>query len=266
MPPSPPPPLERNLLLGSLPIDERGRLAPFAELVTLVRGEILFEPGDDVSSVIFPLDGTIVTLIVPLEEGRTIDTATVGREGALGGVVSQGFLPAFNRAVVQMGGAAIRIGAAQIQSAKRASAPIRNALVRYADCLLAQVVQSVACNAAHPIEQRCARWLLTLHDRLGEDTLPVTQDLLADMLGVRRTYLSGILNRLQAGGLIDINRARITIRNRQALEGAACECHRRVQEHFALVLGASFTSAGTLVALDPDGAPAPLLTHRLASA
>jgi hypothetical protein len=85
------------------------------------------------------------------------------------------------------------------------------------------------------------------------------------MLGVRRTYLSGILNRLQANGLIDMNRARITIRNRPALQAASCECHRRVQEHFALVLGASFTPAGTLVALDPDGAPEPLPPHRAAS-
>lgn len=265
MSPSSPPPLDHNLLLQSLPPDERARLAPFAEVVTLTRGEVLFEPGDDVTTVTFPLDGTVVTLIVPLEEGRTIETATVGREGALGGVVSHGYLPAFNRAVVQMGGQAIRIGAAQLQSAKRVSPPIRNALVRYADCLLAQVVQSVACNAAHPIEQRCARWLLTLHDRLGSDTLPVTQDLLAEMLGVRRTYLSGILNRLQANGLIDMNRARITIRNRPALQVASCECHRRVQEHFALVLGATFTPAGTLVALDPDGAPEPMPPQRAAS-
>ncbi|KOX58128.1 Crp/Fnr family transcriptional regulator [Methylobacterium fujisawaense] len=266
MPPNSPSPLERNLLLRSLPPVERSRLLPHAEVVTLVRGDVLFEPGDEVTAMIFPLDGTVVSLIVPLEEGRTIETATVGREGALGGVVSQGYLPAFNRAVVQMGGAAVRLDAARMQAAKRTSLPIRNALVRYADCLLAQVVQSVACNAAHPIEQRCARWVLALHDRLATDVLPVTQDMLAEMLGVRRTYLSGILNRLQAQGLIEMGRARITVRDRPALQAASCECHRRVQEHFALVLGATFTPAGTLVALDPEGAPDPLATHGVISA
>lgn len=266
MPPCSTTQMERNLLLRSLPPGERGRLAPHAELISLVRGDVLFEPGDDVTSVVFPLDGTVVTLIVPLEEGRTIETATVGREGALGGVVSEGFLPAFNRAVVQMGGAAVRIGAAEMQAAKRASLLVRNAMVRYADCLLAQVVQSVACNAAHPIEQRCARWLLTLHDRLGSDVLPVTQELLADMLGVRRTYLSGILNRLHERGLVEIARARITVRDRRALEAASCECHRRVHEHFALVLGASFAPDGTLVSLDPEGAPDPVSARRALSA
>jgi CRP-like cAMP-binding protein len=258
--------LERNLLLRSLPPGERKRLAPHGQVVALARGDVVFEPGDDVTSVIFPLDGTVVTLIVPLVEGRTIETATVGREGALGGVVSQGFLPAFNRAVVQMGGAALRIGAVELQEAKRDSLPIRNAMVRYADCLLAQVVQSVACNAAHPIEQRCARWLLTLHDRLDSDVLPVTQDLLADMLGVRRTYLSGILNRLHERGLVEIARAKITIRDRPALQAASCECHRRVHEHFSLVLGASYARDGTLVSLDPEGAPGPLPAYRAVSA
>lgn len=251
--------MERNLLLRSLPASEQIKLRRYVEIVTLRRGEVLFEPGDDVTGVYFPLDGAVVALLIPFLEGRTIETATVGREGALGGVVSQGFLPAYTRAVVQMGGSAIRINAAHLQSAKRGSPSIRNAFVRYADCLLAQVLQSVACNATHPIEQRCARWLLTLHDRLDTDLLPVTQDQLAEMLGVRRTYLSGILHKLQEQGLIDMNRARIAIRNRPALEATACECHARVQAHYALVLGARFDPTGTLVALEPEAAPIPFL-------
>lgn len=156
--------------------------------------------------------------------------------------------------MVQIGGAALRVSAARLQTAKQASPVLRNALTRYSDCLLAQVLQSVACNALHPIEQRSAKWLLTLHDRLGTDTLPVTQELLADMLGVRRTYLSGVLGRLQLQGLIQAGRGRITIRNRRALQQAACECHGRVRSHFAEVLGASYRADGTLVALDPTAA------------
>ncbi|WP_455985315.1 Crp/Fnr family transcriptional regulator [Methylorubrum extorquens] len=248
-------PFGRNLLLRSLAAAERRLVASHLEEVRLRTGDVLFESGDDVTHVTFPLDGTVATLLVPLREGRTIETATVGHEGAIGGVVSQGFLPAFNRAVVQIGGAALRVSAARLQTAKQASPVLRNALTRYSDCLLAQVLQSVACNAVHPIEQRSAKWLLTLHDRLGTDTLPVTQELLADMLGVRRTYLSGVLSRLQRQGLIQVSRGRITISNRKALQQAACECHSRVRNHYTEVLGATYRTDGTLVALDPTAAP-----------
>lgn len=247
-------PFDRNLLLRSLGKAERPLVASYLKEVRLQTGDVLFEPGDDVTHVTFPLDSTVATLLVPLQEGRSIETATIGHEGAIGGVVSQGFLPAFNRAVVQIGGAAVRVSAARMQTAKQASPVMRNALTRYSDCLLAQVLQSVACNAVHPIEQRSAKWLLTLHDRLGTDTLPVTQELLADMLGVRRTYLSGVLGRLQQQGLIQISRGRITIRNRKALQQAACECHARVRRHFAEVLGASYRADGTLVSVDPMAA------------
>jgi CRP-like cAMP-binding protein len=249
-------PFSRNLLLRSLPGEERRRLSGQMEAVELARGAVLFEPGDDVTHVTFPLDGTVVTLLVTMREGRTIETATVGREGAIGGVVSQGYLPAFNRAVVQIGGPALRVGAGRLQAAKQTSLPLRNALTRYADCLLAQVLQSVACNAVHPIEQRCAKWLLTLQDRLDADVLPITQEVLADMLGVRRTYLSGILRSLHQQGLIAASRGRIAILNRPALQQAACECHSRVRRHFAEVLGAVYRQGGPLVAVDPGGAPA----------
>ncbi len=248
---------DRNLLLRALAPADRQLLAPLVEDVTLTTGHVLFDPGQDVTHVIFPLDGTVTTLLVPLLDGRTIETATVGREGALGGVVSQGYLPAFNRAVVQLGGPALRISAKQLQEVKQTSPAIRNVITRYADCLLAQVLQSVACNAAHPIDQRSARWLLTLQDRLGDDTLPVTQEMLADMLGVRRTYLCGVLRGLQAKGLIQIKRRQITISDRAALEGAACECHARVRKHFTDVLGAIYRDDGKLVAVKPDAAPAP---------
>ena len=132
---------------------------------------------------------------------------------------------------------------------------MRNALTRYADCLLAQVLQSVACNALHTIEQRCAKWLLTLHDRLGTDVLPITQDVLADTLGVRRTYLSGVLRRMQEQGLVLVSRGRISLVNRGTLQAASCECRGRVRAHFAEVLGAVYREDGTLVAVAPEAAP-----------
>lgn len=249
--PVPARPAPRNLLLRALPASALKLLAGEFEEVTLSRGEVLFEPGAEVAQITFPCDGTVAMLLVTMQDGSAIETAMIGHEGAIGGVVSQGYLPAFNRAVVQIGGPALRLNAKHLQAAKQASPAMRNLFTRYADCLLAQVLQSVACNALHPIDQRCAKWLLTLHDRVGDETVPVTQEALADMLGVRRTYLSRVLGGLQEQGLISIGRGRISINDRAALEAAACECHGRVRDHFAEVLGATYVADGTLVALTP---------------
>lgn len=247
-------PFHRNLLLRTLPLAARRLVSSALEEVTLARGQVLFEAGDDVAHITLPLDGTVVTLLITMRDGRSTETATVGREGAIGGVVSQGYLPAFSRAVVQIGGPALRLEARGLQEAKQSSPALRNLFTRYADCLLAQVLQSVACNALHPIEQRCAKWLLALRDRLDTDVLPVTQEVLADMLGVRRTYLSRVLKALGTQDLVTVGRGRIAIRDRRALEAAACECHGRVRDHFAEVLGARYLAEGSLVALDPANA------------
>lgn len=241
----------RNLLLRSLTVGDHALLVGDMEAVTLDKGEVLFEPGADVTTVTFPLDGTVTTLLVPLHDGRAIESATVGREGAIGGVVSQGYLPAFNRAVVQIGGQALRISARRLQEVKQTSPTLRNAVTRYADCLLAQVLQSVACNATHSIEQRTARWLLTLQDRLGISDLPITQEVLADMLGVRRSYLCGVLRNMQGQGLIGTRRRCVTVLDRAALEAATCECYERVRGHFAEVLGAHYRPDGKIVAVAP---------------
>ena len=244
----------RNLLLRALQPADRALIAPYAEPAEFVRGDVVFGSGDPVSHVTFPCDHTVVTLAITMLDGRMAETATVGWEGAVGGVVSQGYLPAFSRAVVQIGGPALRVEAGRLQAAKQASRTLRNLFTRYSDCLVAQLLQSVACNALHPIEQRAAKWLLTLHDRLSTDVLPITQDVLAEMLGVRRTYLSGVLRGLHDRGMIAVARGRITIRDRAALERAACECHDRVRRHFAEVLGAVYRDDGTLVAVDPAAA------------
>ena len=246
--------LGRNLLLRALQPADRTLIAPYVEPVVFARGDVVFEAGDAVSHVTFPCDHTVVTLAITMLDGRMTETATVGREGAVGGVVSQGYLPAFSRAVVQIGGPVLRLEAGRLQAAKHASPTLRNLFTRYSDCLVAQLLQSVACNALHPIEQRAAKWLLTLHDRLSTDVLPVTQDVLAEMLGVRRTYLSGVLRGLHTRGMIAVARGRITILDRAALERAACECHDRVRRHFEEVLGAVYLGDGTLVAVDPAAA------------
>lgn len=243
-----------NLLLEALDARDRGLLARALEPREVRRGDVLFRAGEDVSHVTFPMNRTIVTLLVPLRDGRTVETATVGREGAIGGVVSQGYLPAFSQAVVQVEGTVLRIEAERLQQAKRSSHAIRDLFVRYSDCLLSQLLQSVACNAVHPLEQRTLRWLLTLQDRLGTPDLPVTHEVLAEMLGVKRPYLTEVLGRMQRDGLIRIGRGQLALVDRGRAEREACECHANVRRHFGEVLGAVYGPGGRIVAV--DAAPA----------
>ncbi len=244
------PDLDGNLLLQALDPRDRGLIAPRLEPRLVRRGDVLFDVGDAVSHVTFPMERSIVTLLVTLQDGRTVETATVGREGAIGGVVSNGYLPAFSRAVVQVEGTVLRIEAERLQRAKQASHALRDLLVRYSDCLVAQLLQSVACNAAHSLEQRIMRWLLTLQDRLGTADLPVTHEVLAEMLGVRRAYLTETLGKLQREGLIRTGRGQLTLVDRATAERASCECHGNVRRHFEQVLGTVHGRRGRILAVD----------------
>jgi hypothetical protein len=198
--------------------------------------------------------------MVPIDGNRSVETATVGHEGAIGGVVSQGYLPAFTRCVVLVEGSALRMEADRLRDAKQASPTLNDLFVRYADCMLAQVLQSVACNAGHPIEQRVLIWLLSLQDRLGTDALPVTQVVVGNMLGVGRSQIAAVLTELQRRGLIHLGHGRIHMLDRARMEGAACDCHGRVRRHFRTVLGATYATDGGIVAVEatqPSTAPKP---------
>lgn len=228
--------LPSNRLLAALKADDRALLAPHLTQVALARGAVLFDAGDDVTTCHFPCDGTMVSLIVALPDGAFAETATVGREGAVGGIVSMGHKPAFARAVVQIAGTALRIDSDRLEELKAKSAGIRDALARYADCMIAQILQSVACNVLHSLEPRFCRWLLTAQDRVGRDQIPLTQEFLAEMLGVQRTTVTAAAASLQARGLIAYSRGRIAVVDRGALEATACDCHNAVVEHFERVL------------------------------
>lgn len=240
MPAEHPSRLEDNLLLSALRGDDRELIRPSLEPITCAKGDTLFLAGVPVTHITFPCRHAVVTLLIATRDGRSAETATIGHEGAVGGVVSQGHVPASTHAVVQIGGPMLRIEATALQEAKLRSPRIRDLFTRYSDCLLAQVLQSSACNALHTIEQRCLRWLLTLHDRVGAATLPITHEILAAMLGVQRTYLTRILQGLQEQGLIAVGRGRITVRDRARMEHASCECHARVRAHYRTVLGAIY--------------------------
>ena len=232
-----------NRLVGALAASDRARLIRLFDRVLLNRDAILFRPGDTVEHVHFPCEGSIVALMVNMEDGAAVETVTIGREGAVGGIVSQGAVPAFATALVRNGGPALRISVASLQRVKADSPALRNLLTRYSDCLLAQMLQSVACNALHPLDSRCARWLLSTQDRIGGDELFVTQEELAGTLGVQRSYVSRILRQLSDDGLLRVGRGRITLLDRAALERKTCECYVCVRRHFETVLGGVYPTA-----------------------
>ena len=226
-----------NLLLDALSDPDRALIAPHLERITYARGDTAFEAGAAVTHVIFPCRDTILALVVATRDGRTAETATIGHDGAAGALVGGGRVPAFAKGMVQIGGPVLRLEADRLEDAVGRSASLRDLVVRYADCFVAQLLQTAACNALHPIEQRCLRWLLTIQDRIEGDTLPITHELLAAMLGVQRTYLTRILRVLQDQGLIRVGRGRITVLDRAAVSASACECHARLRIRYETVLG-----------------------------
>ena len=207
-----------------------------AEVVELSRGDVLIEPGDIVRYTYLPCGPTLLSFMVLLEDAKGVETALIGREGAAGGIVSQGQLPAFSRCVVQYPGTALRIDGAALEAAKSESLSIRHFFARYADCLLGQVFQSTACNAAHSIEQRTAKWLIAAIERTGTSVLPLTQQQLSGMLGVGRSYVSRVIGSLKRRGVIVQKRGVLMVADRDALERLSCRCNEEVKRHFEIVL------------------------------
>jgi CRP-like cAMP-binding protein len=236
-----------NRLLDALPPEAFALLEAHLERVALPAGRVLAEPGDDVTHAHFPCEGAAISLVTVMSDGRAAEAALIGCEGAAGVIISAGDKPAFARAQVQVPGSALRLEAARLEEAKLASPAVRDIISRYADSLLAQVLQSVACNALHPVEARACRWLLTMQDRTGSAALPLTQEHLAEQLGVRRTTVTRVMAELQAAGIIRHSRGKVLVTNRPQLKRASCECYQAVRDHFTRV-------APGLYPLDPDDA------------
>jgi len=200
-------------------------------------GDLLYNPGDDVEIVHFPCGPSLASFMVPNEDGRDVETILVGREGAVGGIVSQGYLPAYTRIMIKFGGPFVRLPIGKLDAAKTRSATLRNVFARYADCMLAQIFQSTACNAIHSIEQRTAKWILSAMERTnGDNVVPLTHEQLATLLGVGRSYTSRVMQRFKAEGVLETRRGSIVIRNREALRIRACLCNESVKNHFEEVL------------------------------
>jgi hypothetical protein len=178
-----------------------------------------------------------VSYLVGHEDGRDVETILVGREGAVGGIVSQGYLPAYTRIVVKFGGPFVSLPITRLEAAKLESLTLRNVFARYADCMLAQVFQSTACNAIHSIEQRTAKWIASAVERTnGNLSVPLTHEQLATLLGVGRSYASRVIQTLKAEGILDTRRGAIVVRDRDSLQARACPCNEQVKAHFEEVL------------------------------
>ncbi|MBS9477345.1 Crp/Fnr family transcriptional regulator [Ancylobacter radicis] len=235
-----------NNLLGALRPSDFALLRGALRRLDRPAGAVLYEPGDDVRHVYFPCGPTLVSFMVLLADGRPVEVTTIGREGAVGGIVSQGRLPAYARAVVQIGGPLLRLDTAELERAKDASPALRHLFARYADCLLAQVFQQVTCNAAHSIEQRTAKWLLAALDRTGDENIRLTQEQLASMLAVGRSYISRVIQQLRESGAVEPSRGRLTIRDTQRLRTMSCGCHSVVRSHFDDVLGGVYPTGNEI--------------------
>jgi len=231
--------LERphNNLLRRLSGTDFALIAPYIAHWQAQANDLLYNPGDGVETVHFPCGPSLASYLVASEDGRDVETILVGREGAVGGIVSQGYLPAYTRIVVKFSGPFARLHVGRLQAAKAKSPTLNNVFSRYADCMLAQIFQSTACNAIHSIEQRTAKWILAAMERTyREDAVSLTHEQLATLLGVGRSYISRVMQTFKAEGVLETRRGSILVRNREALGKRACQCNEAVKNHFDEVL------------------------------
>ncbi len=225
-----------NQLLSTFSSEARALLETHGQLITLKPGDVVLTRGEQVLSSVFPIGETMISMAVELSGGRTVEVASIGREGAVGGIVSCGLAPAFSRAICLVGGHAYRIPMHALEEAKGRSGFITNLFCRFSDYLLAQVMQSAACNAYHSIPVRAARWLLHAQDRAG-DRIELTQEAFAGLLGVQRTTVNAVIKELAAEGLVTTTRGTIRVIDRVGLKRRSCECYDRLGEHFGAVIG-----------------------------
>ncbi|MBB3021352.1 CRP-like cAMP-binding protein [Microvirga lupini] len=226
-----------NRFLAALEAEDFARLEPHLEAVILPRSTVLYEVGDPICYTYFPHDA-IVSLVDVMADGRLAEVAMFGREGLFGLLSAFVSREAFGCYVVQIPGSASRVQLDHMHAAIQARPALQRQVLAYNEALLAQAYHTVACNAVHPVEARCCRWLLSTHDRLDQDALPLTHEFLAEMLGVQRSTVSTVLRGLQTSGLIEQRRGGIAV-----IDRAACECYRKIHFRFDKLLPATFADA-----------------------
>jgi CRP-like cAMP-binding protein len=228
-------PGKRNRLLAALSSADRSLLEPHLETLRIKLGVVLQDAGDPIQQVYFPNEG-MISLLAVMSDGQAIETATVGNEGVVGAMSGFGTRLGFTRAVVQAPLVVSAISSREFRKALQASSTLRNMMVSYNEVLLAQIQQTAACNGLHATEARLARWLLQTRDRVDDDTLPLTQEFLSQMLAVRRTTVTLVARQLEELGVIRHRRGRIEIADRKGLEDIACECYAIVRAQLSAAL------------------------------
>jgi CRP-like cAMP-binding protein len=225
----------QNRLLAALPEGERLRLFPHLELVPMALGQAVSEPGVSMHHVYFPTTA-IVSLLYVMENGASAEIAVVGNEGIVGVSLFMGGETTTSRAVVQSAGHAYRLTGQLLKDAFFLAGPMQVLLLRYTQALITQMAQTAVCNRHHSIDQQLCRWLLLSLDRLASNQLIMTQELIANMLGVRREGVTEAAGKLQDAGLIHYSRGKITVADRPGLEARVCECYEVVKREFDRLL------------------------------
>ena len=219
----------QNHLLAALPAEVQQRLFPYLKLECLPLGKVLYEPGQTLSRVYFPID-SIVSLLYMTESGASAEIAMVGYEGVVGIAVFMGGASTTSRALIQSAGRAYSLSAPQLVREFNQNSETRKLLLRYTQSLVASMAQTAACNRHHSIDQQLCRWLLLSLDRLPGNTLTMTQELVANMLGVRREGVSLAAGKLQKLGVIKYSHGQIIVLDRPRLEQLSCECYPEVKD------------------------------------
>jgi CRP-like cAMP-binding protein len=230
-------PHSSNRVLASLAAADIDSLLPHLRFVELPQEMVLFEAGETINRVFFPHEG-VVSLVVELVSGEMIEAAMIGREGVVGGLSALDSKISISRAIVQVAGAASVVEMDYVRHLAEQSVVFRTTLIKHEQVLLAQSQQSAACNATHTIEARLSRWLLRCRDLVGSEDLPLTQEFIAQMLGVRRTSVSIVANTLQQAGLIRYKRGHIRVLDLEGLRESACECYWTVKSLSDRLIGA----------------------------
>ena len=228
---------KQNILLDALQNAEFDRLSPNLELVEMPLGKVLYESGGMLEHVYFPTN-SIISLLYVMENGSSAEIAVVGNEGILGISLFMGGETTSSRAIVQSSGHAYRLKVQLLKDEFNRSGPVQRLLLRYTQALITQMAQTAVCNRHHSVEQQLCRWLLLSLDRLATDQLTMTQELIANMLGVRREGVTDAAGKLQRDGLIIYNRGHITVLDRPKLEKRSCECYQVVKAEFDRLLPA----------------------------
>ena len=231
-------PANTNHLLRTFGDVERRALEPHLKSLELKQHDIIFDAHEAVAAVYFPIDA-VISLVVPLSTGEIIEAAMVGRDGVVAAGAALDGRVSLNRAVVQIGGGSLACSVEAFKSLFNDYPHIRALIGAHEQALFAQAQQSAACNATHAIESRLARWLLRAADLRGSQELPLTQEYIAEMLGVRRTSVTMVARTLQNAGMITYTRGHITLANMQALQDTACECYQTVKMNYDALLHAS---------------------------